>query len=80
MIPNPVLIALAEQGSPIEVIYTNYRNETATRLIRPLELWFGQTEYHPEPQYMLKALDCEREVVRDFALKDMRPVREGQHA
>lgn len=71
---NAVLIALAEQGSPLEVIYTNYRNETATRVLRPLELWFGTSEYHPEEQYFLKALDCERMVTRDFALKDMQPL------
>lgn len=55
------------------VSYTNYRGETGTRRISPRSLRFGASEFHPEPQWLLTALDLERDVEREFALKDMKP-------
>lgn len=64
---------IAERNKPTPsatFIYTNYRGETAERRIIPLEVWFGSTDWHPEPQWLLKAFDCEKKATRDFALKD----------
>ena len=55
---------------PIKLTYTNYRGETSERLILPKGVWFGATKWHPEPQWLLHALDCEKQAVRDFALSD----------
>ncbi len=55
----------------VEIIYTNWRGETAKRIIRPLKIWFGSTEWHKEDQWLLKALDVEKNTERDFALKDI---------
>lgn len=63
-------------NTPLAVEYTNYRGETAIRTIVPQQIWYGSTEYHPEPQWLVTAFDVERAVGRDFALKDMRPVKE----
>lgn len=60
-------------GVPHRVTYTNYRGETADRTIVPITIWFGHTEWHPEDQWLLKALDKDKGQVRDFALKDMTP-------
>lgn len=57
-------------STSIKVWYTNYRGETALREIRPINVWYGKTEHHPEDQFILSAYDYGKEAVRDFALKD----------
>ncbi len=52
----------------VRVTYTNWRGETAERVLLPRRLWFGSTTWHPEPQWLLDALDVERNVERTFAL------------
>lgn len=55
---------------PVTLTYTNWRGETAERTIIPQGIWFGSTDWHPEPQWLLKAIDTEKGAERDFALKD----------
>jgi hypothetical protein len=56
----------------IQVVYTNWRGETRERRLVPISLWYGYTEQHGEPQYLLKALDCEDGREKDFALLGLR--------
>lgn len=56
----------------VKIIYTNYRDETAERVIEPISIWFGSTEWHKEEQWLLKAIDIEKNAERDFALKDIK--------
>lgn len=56
---------------PIRILYKNYKGEIAWRSILPKKIWFGVTEWHPEPQWLLDAEDLERHVQRSFALKDI---------
>lgn len=60
----------SHKQSPIEIIYTNHRGITDKRTIIPGMMWFGSTEWHPEPQWLIKAWDVEKQAERDFALKD----------
>lgn len=60
-----------ETHKQVTILYTNYRGETATRLILPEKIWFGSTEWHPEPQWFLEALDIEKQAVRSFAMRDI---------
>lgn len=55
----------------VEIDYTNWRGERAKRIIRPLQIWFGSTEWHPEPQWFLSAFDLAKANSRDFAMKDI---------
>jgi predicted DNA-binding transcriptional regulator YafY len=55
----------------IEILYTNYRGETARRKIIPSSLRFGATEYHPQPQWLLDAFDLEKQADRTFAVLDI---------
>lgn len=55
----------------VKIIYTNWRGETAKRTVSPIKIWFGSTEWHKEDQWLLKALDIEKNSERDFALKDI---------
>lgn len=50
--------------------YTNYRGEAAVRTAIPERIYWGATEYHPEPQWLLEAWDSEKEAIRIFALGD----------
>ncbi len=63
--------AIVKYMKVVTFIYTNWKGVQATRVIRPIELWFGKTEYHPEEQWLLKALDVEKNEERDFAMKDI---------
>jgi predicted DNA-binding transcriptional regulator YafY len=55
----------------VKIIYTNWRGETAERLIEPIKVWFGSTEWHAETQWLLRAIDISKGAERDFALKDI---------
>lgn len=35
-----------------------------------MEIWYGTTEYHTQPQWFLKAQDHQKQAIRDFALAD----------
>jgi hypothetical protein len=63
---------MEDQEQIVSIVYTNYRGETALRRVLPRRIWFGSTEYHGEPQWLLHASDVERNVERTFAMKDVR--------
>lgn len=50
--------------------YTNYRGERSTRTFEPIKVWYGSTEYHPEPCLLLKAFDLDKGGERDFKMAD----------
>jgi len=41
------------------------------RKIIPERIWFGSNEYHREDQWILDALDVEKNEKRSFAMKDI---------
>lgn len=53
------------------IVYTNWQGVTSTRRILPVEIWYGSTEWHKEEQWLLKALDLDKQAERDFAMKDI---------
>lgn len=55
----------------VKIFYTNWRGESAVRKIIPEKIWFGSTEYHKEEQWILDALDIEKNEKRSFAMKDI---------
>lgn len=55
---------------PIKVLYTNWRGETSMRSVTPMGIHFGSTEWHPEPQWLLKVFDHDKQAERDYALRD----------
>lgn len=56
----------------INVVYTNWKGETARRTIIPIAIHWGSTEWHSHEQWLLKVWDVEREAYRDYALKDIK--------
>ena len=52
----------------VQIFYTNHRGETSDRVILPACIYWGSTEWHPTPQWLLSAWDVLRMGWRDFAL------------
>ena len=52
----------------IKITYTNHKNETAERLVLPINIWYGTSEWHPGQQWFMKAKEVGRKVERDFAM------------
>jgi len=46
-------------GSEVRILYRNWRGEVAVRTIQPEEVWYGSTNWHPEPQWLLDAIDLD---------------------
>jgi len=61
-----------ENEKSVKILYTNYRGETAIREVIPEKIWFGGTDWHPEPQWLLDAFDVEKDAKRSFAMKDVK--------
>jgi predicted DNA-binding transcriptional regulator YafY len=59
---------------PITFTYRNWRGEVAERIASPTGLWFGASDHHPRPQWLMDAMDLERKAVRSFAVADMSSV------
>lgn len=58
-------------GKEVYIDYTNYRGERSVRFVRPSEIWFGSTEFHPIAQWLLRAYDLDKDAERDFAFLDI---------
>ena len=55
----------------VKIVYKNYKGVTAVRHIVPIEILFGHNEWHTEDQWLMRALDVEKNAERTFALKDI---------
>lgn len=56
----------------IKILYTNWRGETSVRNIVPKEIIFSNNEWHKEEQWLLIALDIDKNADRTFACKDIK--------
>lgn len=55
----------------VTIKYTNYKGKISDRWIEPIEIFFGETEWHKGYQWFLRADDIDKNVTRDFAIKDI---------
>lgn len=55
-----------KNGQMFRAMYKNWKGEIRERMIDPIYLWFGSTEWHPEPTLLLRANDLEKSAQRDF--------------
>lgn len=56
---------------PIEELligYRNHRGDCQIRSIIPSVVYFGRTEWHPQPSWLLRAYDSGKDANRDFQL------------
>ena len=56
----------------IRVLYKNYRSERAWRIVKPLQVWYGQSEYHPgDSSVYVRVYDYVKAAIRDFRYNDI---------
>ncbi|PAL23699.1 hypothetical protein CD928_05700 [Sphingopyxis sp. GW247-27LB] len=65
------MIAFSDDTYPLRFVYRNHRGETSEREARPMKIFFGSNEYHPEKQWPMEAFDLAKGDVSVFAMRDM---------
>lgn len=57
----------------VKIDYTNWQGERRIREIQPVEIKFEATKWHPEPQWILHAIDIDDPQYQEkgFAMKDI---------
>ena len=56
---------------PVHIKYKNWKDVVSFRMVIPNRIYYGSTEYHPEPQWLMEAFDCDKRELRTFAMKDI---------
>lgn len=56
---------------PLKFDYINWEGKQAVRTVKPIEIWYGKTEWHPEEGWFLRAIDLDKKAERNFAIKDI---------
>lgn len=52
----------------VQMKYNNWRAERGQRDVVPISIRFGSSKWHPEPQWLMKALDIDKGIESEFAL------------
>lgn len=68
---SPLAEDTPSEGLPVSISYVNWKGEAGQRDIIPIRVWFGSTNWHPEPQWFLEAWDVNKAARRDFAIADI---------
>jgi predicted DNA-binding transcriptional regulator YafY len=58
----------SDATASVRVCYTNHRGETAWRRVTPYRIFFGTSEWHPEPQWLLDVHDHDKGGDRTYAM------------
>lgn len=53
---------------PVRLAYTNHAGLRQIRTFVPRLVFYGSTPWHPNPQWILRAWDVDKQAERDFAL------------
>lgn len=57
--------------NPIEIKYKNWKGVVSNRIIIPIYIWYGNSDFHQGNQWFLEAFDIDKADKRDFAIKDI---------
>jgi len=55
----------------VDIVYHNWKDETAIRRVTPKVFYWGSTTYHPENQWLMLAFDEDKKQDRVFAMRDI---------
>lgn len=69
---------IMETKETVTICYLNWKGSLGIRRILPKRIWWGKTEYHPEEQWLLDAIDLEKNLERTFAMKDIHFWKTGE--
>ena len=61
-----------EEKKEVTILYTNWKGETKYRNIIPMSVEFKATQWHPAEQWILNAMDVDKNAQRAFAIKDIK--------
>lgn len=61
-----------KENKTVKILYTNWKGETRERAIIPISIEYKSTEWHKEKQWILNALDTEKNEQRGFAIVDIK--------
>ena len=56
----------------VNILYTNWKGITRWRKIIPLNIEFKATNWHKDKQWILNAIDIEKNEERGFAIMDIK--------
>lgn len=62
----------ADQARVVEIKYINHRGQYRTYNVIPHSMTFNRNEWHKTEQWIMTATDVDRNVVREFAMQDIR--------
>jgi predicted DNA-binding transcriptional regulator YafY len=60
-----------KNGSYLEFNYVNWEGLTSYRKVKVKRIYFGFTEYHKQDQWLMEALDLDKNELRTFSMEDM---------
>ena len=55
----------------VVIDYTNHRGERDRRIVAPITIAYANNQWHTEDQWLLIAMDVEKNKLRYFAMKDI---------
>ncbi len=61
----------ADPGRQVLIDYTNYKGERRKRIVVPKLIEFRETPHHKPAQWVMQALDLEKNAMRTYAMKDI---------
>lgn len=56
----------------VNILYTNWKGDTRWRKIIPISIEFKMTQWHKKEQWILNAIDVDKNEERGFAIKDIK--------
>jgi hypothetical protein len=65
-------------GKEFVADYTNFRGKRSVRRIVPLKIGFGSSKYHPGDQWLLYVRDLDKDLHREFAVKNINSLELSQ--
>lgn len=60
----------------VEILYTNWQNETRIRKIMPINIEYKKSEWHKKEQWILNAIDLEINEKREFSIETIKEWKE----
>jgi predicted DNA-binding transcriptional regulator YafY len=68
---------VATERENISFDYTNWRGEKSRRRVHPIRIYFANTPWHPNTQWLMEGYDLDKKEMRDYALADMSNISRG---
>lgn len=72
--PNSELSSFLQEvdARSVRIRYKNWKGVERLRHILPIQCWYGATNWHPKPGWLLSAVDLEELEDRNFSIADIK--------